>query len=285
MKKIANKFGSGGGFRPVLSRKKRKGVTLKESVGGKRTTTKVPSGCSWSSKTGNTTESKSIDMKKECLVKKTSFDYNESSTIANKNYDQMPKRLGVKTKKALAKPLGKINFSNFDVDDDVLLDASLELPPLLKNLVSVSVRKSFALDISLDNVVEKSAQDKLVVIKKLFSKINATFTSELGLIKATNKITDAKIMVNTDYKKSTSHSDWTVVIKEILIGTSAEAVHAVLSKFGAIKSIKMQLVELWQKAIIEFEKQSQADLLADRWSILIRKNVVHIAKSDLDKVT
>ncbi|KAG9289139.1 hypothetical protein G9A89_022448 [Geosiphon pyriformis] len=161
-------------------------------------------------------KSESIDMEKECL--------------------------------ALGKPLSKINFSLSDVDDDVLLDALLKLPPPLKNLVNISACKSFTLDIGL------------------------------------NKAADVKIVINTNLKKLTGHSDQTVVIKEILVGTSTEAVRAMLSEFGVIKSIKMQLVGLWQKAIIEFEEQSQANLLADRWSVLIGKDVVYIARSDLDKI-
>ncbi|KAG9289672.1 hypothetical protein G9A89_014407 [Geosiphon pyriformis] len=75
-----------------------------------------------------------------------------------------------------------------------------------------------------------------------------TFIFELGLIKATKKTTNVKIMVNTDLKKFTGCSDWAVVLKEILIGTFIKAVCTALSEFRAIVLIKMQLVELWQKA-------------------------------------
>ncbi|KAG9299609.1 hypothetical protein G9A89_020780 [Geosiphon pyriformis] len=76
-----------------------------------------------------------------------------------------------------------------------------------------------------------------------------------------------------------------VVLKKILVGTLAEAVHAALSNFGIIKSIKMQLVGLWQKAVMEFEQLDQADLVTAEWSILIGKDVVHVAKSDKNKET
>ncbi|KAG9302614.1 hypothetical protein G9A89_007318 [Geosiphon pyriformis] len=199
-------------------------------------------------------------MEKECLVEKTSFDYGKSRTIADGDHDQTPKGPDVKTKKALGKPLEKIDFSGRDNDDNVLLDVSLELLPPLKNLVIVSVKKFFTLDIGLDKVVEKFSQKKLMEIKKLFSKVNdfgeastpskfseiihGSFTSESSLVQATEKTRVADILVNTNLKKSTSRSDWTVIIKEIPVRTLAETVRAVLFKFGIIKSIKIQLVGL-----------------------------------------
>ncbi|KAG9284259.1 hypothetical protein G9A89_002069 [Geosiphon pyriformis] len=201
MKKIAEKSGSGGGFKPVLSRKKKKSVALKEGVGGKEIPAEVSGDCSWSSETGDTIESESINMKEKCLVEKISFDYSESGTIADKEHDQMPKGPNTTTKMALGKPLRKINFSSLDINDDVLLDAFLELLPLLKNLVSVSVRKSFALDIGLNKVVGKSSQEKLMVVR--------------SLAQDTEKARTADILVNTNLKKSASYSDQTVVVKEI----------------------------------------------------------------------
>ncbi|KAG9307039.1 hypothetical protein G9A89_003090 [Geosiphon pyriformis] len=293
MKKIAEKSGSDSGFKPVLSRKKKKSVALEEGVSGKRVLAEVSSGHFWGSETGDTTESESIDMEEKCLVEKTSFDYGESGAITNKEHDQTPKGPGITTKTTLGKSLGKINFSSLDVNDNVLLDAPLKLPPPLKNLVSVSVRKSFALDIGLDKV-------KLIVVRRLFSRVNsfggasalskfsgiicASFTSEASLVQAMEKTRAADILVNTNLKKSASHSDQAVVVKKIPVGTSAKAVCAALSEFGIIKSIKMQLVGLWQKALVEFEQLDQADLVAVEWSILIEKDVICIARADLDKV-
>ncbi|KAG9290068.1 hypothetical protein G9A89_010374 [Geosiphon pyriformis] len=276
MKKVVKEFRFGGGFKPVLSRKKRKCVVLEESISSKE-----------DSKTGNTTKSESIDIEKKCLVEETSFDYGKRGTIIGRDHNYISKEPNVKTTKALGKPLDKINFSSYDDNDDVLLDTSLELPSPLKNLVTVSVRKSFTLDIDLDKIVGKSSQEKLMVIRKLFLKINgfggtstaskfaeiirALFTSESSLAQASKKAEDVKILVNSNLKKSTGHLDQTVVVKEILVETSAEAVCAVLSEFGIIKLIKIQLVELWQKAVVEFEQLDHADLVA--------------AKTDLDKET
>ncbi|KAG9306523.1 hypothetical protein G9A89_004720 [Geosiphon pyriformis] len=285
MKKTAKVSGSESGFKEVASRKKRKGGALAEGVDNRRVAAKVPGVCSWGSETEDTTESESVDMKEECLVEETSFDYGEGGALAGKDYNHTLTSSKVKTKKTLGKPLGKIDFSKNSSDNGVLSDAPLELPPPMENLVNVSVRKSFVLDIGLDKV-GKSSQEKLVVAStpsKFSGIIRTTFTSELGLMKATEKATGANIMVNTDLKRSAGRSDRAVVLKEIPVGTSAEAVHAALSEFGIIRSIKMQLVGLWQKAVVEFEQSDHTDLVATEWSILIGKDAVRVARSDLDK--
>ncbi|KAG9286980.1 hypothetical protein G9A89_001218 [Geosiphon pyriformis] len=284
IKKTAKVSGSESGFKAVTSRKKRKEGVLTEGVDNGRVAAEVSGICLWSSETGDTTESESIDMEEECLVEETSFDYSEGGALAGRDYDQMPTSLKIKTKKALDKPLEKIDFSKNGSDDGVLSDAPLELPPSVRNLVNVLVKKSFALDIGLDKVAGKSSQEKLVVMRKLFSGINGfggastpskfsgiirtTFTSESSLMKATDKAANAKILVNANLKKASGQLDRAVVVKEIPVGTSAEAVHAALSEFGVIRTIKMQLIGLWQKAV---------------WSILIRKNAVRMARADSDK--
>ncbi|KAG9304495.1 hypothetical protein G9A89_020059, partial [Geosiphon pyriformis] len=297
MKKVIKESGSGRDLKLVLSRKKRKGVVLKKGVGGKRVLTKVPGGHLWGFKTGDTTKSESINIEKECLIEKTTFNYGESKTVADEDHDQTSKGPDIKTKKALGKPLGKIDFSDHNNDNNnVLLDVPLEFPPFLKNLVTVSVRKSFALDIDLNKVVGKSSYEKLMVIRKLFSKVNGFgrastpskflgiihvfFTSESSLVQTTEKARVANILVNTNLKKSTSCSDWAVIVKEIPVETSDKTVCAALSEFGSVVLIKMQLVELWQKAVVEFAQLNQADLVINRWLILIKKDAVRVAKAN-----
>ncbi|KAG9288723.1 hypothetical protein G9A89_004342 [Geosiphon pyriformis] len=267
--------GAVSGFKAVLSRKKRRDSVFEDNIGAKVS----------SAKAGDTTESDSVNIEEECFVEETSFDYGEGGVLISGDLDQMPKGLWLTTKKALRKPLGKINFLDGNDDNDVLLDVPLVLPPSLKNLVNVSVRKSFALDLDLKAVEGNSAQKKLKKIRSLFSGINGfggastpskflgiirvIFTSESGLIKATEKATGANIL--------------TVIVKEIPVGTLAEAVCAVLSEFGVIKVIKMQLIGLWQKAIVEFERSDQADLAAAEWFILIGKDAVRVARANSDK--
>ncbi|KAG9290246.1 hypothetical protein G9A89_022222 [Geosiphon pyriformis] len=291
MKKSTKGFSVNTVSKDIASRKKRKGGVLKNGAAQKMVVSDKAVSGSWGSEAGNTTKSDSVDMEKEFLIEETSVDYGESDLLKEKDINQTPKGPKVVTKQALGKSLGKINFLGNNDDDNVLLGGHLELPPPLKNLVNVSVRKSFALNIGLKKVIGKFSQEKLSAVRKLFSGINgfgraftsskfagiirATFTSELNLVQASKKAGDAKILVNTDLKKPTDHSDWAVVVKEIPVGTSVEAVHVALSEFGSVVSIKMQLVGLWQKAV--------ANLVAARWSILIGKDAVRVAKANLDK--
>ncbi|KAG9303639.1 hypothetical protein G9A89_018536 [Geosiphon pyriformis] len=260
MKQTVKSSGSEGGFKAVLSRKKRRGGVFEDNADAEEGSARVHSGRSWSSETGDTTKSDSVDMEKECFVEETSFDYGKGSALIGGDLDQTPKGSRLTTRKALGKPLGKIDFLNDNDNDDVLLDAPLVLSPPLKNLVNVLVRKSFALDLDLKAVEGNSAQKKLKKIRSLFSGINgfgrastpskfsgiirAIFTSESGLKKATEKATGANIIVNTNLKRSSGQSDRAVVVKEIPVKTSAEAVCTVLSEFGVIKAIKMQLIGL-----------------------------------------
>ncbi|KAG9294214.1 hypothetical protein G9A89_021573 [Geosiphon pyriformis] len=225
--------------------------------------------------TGDTTESKSINMEKECLVEKTSFDYGKGSALAGGDHNQTPMGSKVKTKKALGKPLGNIDFSPSSDNDDVLLDVSLVLPPPAKNLVNVSI---LGWTWWLGNLLMKSFWWSEICFQRsmvlgeasTFSK----FAEIVNLMKATKLAIDTKILVNTNLKKSSGHSDQAVVLKKIPVETSTEAVCAALSSFGVIVLIKMQLVGLWQKAVIEFSESEQADLVA---------NAVHVARVDQNK--
>ncbi|KAG9295027.1 hypothetical protein G9A89_017821 [Geosiphon pyriformis] len=87
MKKTVKNSGSGGGFKAILSRKKRKDGVLEDGVDNRKNLAKVQSGYSWSSKTGDIIKFDSINMKKECLVEETSFDYEKSSAYVNKDSD------------------------------------------------------------------------------------------------------------------------------------------------------------------------------------------------------
>ncbi|KAG9296721.1 hypothetical protein G9A89_001353 [Geosiphon pyriformis] len=255
--------------------------------------------------TGDTTESESVDIKKECLIEETSIDYNERDIFDGGDSNQTLKSLGIKikTKKVLDKPLGKINFED-GFDNSNFLDKSVLFLPflLLKPSVHVSVHKSFILDINLVAIAGKFSQKKLNFIKKIFSDVNGfggasipskfggiiyvTFTSEMVMM-ATGKLAyDYNVVVNTDLKYLVNNrTNWDIVIKVISVGISIEAVHIAVSKFGVVVSIKMQLVGLWQKAIVTLEDSNQTDLLASKWSIFIRKDAVRVARANMDKQT
>ncbi|KAG9292018.1 hypothetical protein G9A89_017917 [Geosiphon pyriformis] len=60
------------------------------------------------------------------------------------------------------------------------------------------------------------------------------------------------IIVNTDFKKQGVCSDRAVVIKEIPMNTPKEMIVTAVFTFGKIKSIKIQLISMWQKTVVEF---------------------------------
>ncbi|KAG9298401.1 hypothetical protein G9A89_000400 [Geosiphon pyriformis] len=64
--------------------------------------------------------------------------------------------------------------------------------------------------------------------------------------------------------------------------TPKKIIIAVLAKFGKIKSIKIQLIGMWQKAVVKFAESDQANLLVSKWSFLIGKNSVCVAKAVQD---
>ncbi|KAG9307317.1 hypothetical protein G9A89_017145 [Geosiphon pyriformis] len=289
MKKTIKVSGSEGGFKVVVSRKKRKEDVLAEGIDNKRVAAEASSVRSWSSETGNTIESKSIDMEEECLVEETSVDYGKSGAFTEGDLNQMPKDLHVKTKKVLGKPLGMIDYGNVNTDNGIL-DNFFLLPSslLIKPSVQVPVCKFFALDIDLVVIAGKSSQEKLSFIKKIFSSVNdfggaftpskfggvicVTFTSEKAIMAAEKLANNHGIVVNTNLKHPINNrTNRDIVIKEIPVGTLIEMVCTTVSEFGVVVLIKMQLVGLWQKAIVTLEDSNQADLLA--------------SKADVDKQT
>ncbi|KAG9292962.1 hypothetical protein G9A89_016324 [Geosiphon pyriformis] len=145
---------------------------------------------------------------------------------------------------------------DFTIDDDEITS------------VEVSIKKSFALDINLSAVEGKSVMAKTQLIRKIFLTINgfgettiplkfeeiirSTFTSESSMEKAALLAKEKGIIVNTNLKKQKICSNWAVVIKEISIDILKEMIVAALAEFGEIKSIKIQLIGLWQKVVVEF---------------------------------
>ncbi|KAG9295570.1 hypothetical protein G9A89_003873 [Geosiphon pyriformis] len=159
--------------------------------------------------------------------------------------------------------------------------------------------KSFALDIELSAVPGKMNSNKLIAIKKIFYQVDgfgrastsskfseiirSSFTSELSLNKAKELAVCEKILINNDVRKLGICSNQEIIVKEIPVNLSRSAVESVFAKFGKIVSIKMQLIGLWQKALVEFELSEVASLIASKWSVLIRKNSVQVALAVEDK--
>ncbi|KAG9307734.1 hypothetical protein G9A89_023299 [Geosiphon pyriformis] len=100
--------------------------------------------------------------------------------------------------------------------------------------------------------------------------IRATFTSEKAMMAAGKLANDHGVVVNTNLKHPVNnHINQAIMMKEIPVGTSMETMRTAVSEFGLIKSIKMQLMGLWQKAI----------------SIFIRKDTECVTKVDVNKQT
>ncbi|KAG9306308.1 hypothetical protein G9A89_018191 [Geosiphon pyriformis] len=160
------------------------------------------------------------------------------------------------------------------------------------DMCSFNLTKSFTLNIELSAVPGKSVGDKLISIKKIFYRIDgfggastsskfpeiikSSFTSESSLNKAKKLTMCKKIMVNDDLRKE-------VIIKEIPVNLPKSAVESVFSKFRKIVSIKMQLISLWQKALVEYESFEITELVTANWSITIGKDSVQVAKAIGDK--
>ncbi|KAG9295516.1 hypothetical protein G9A89_013545 [Geosiphon pyriformis] len=182
-----------------------------------------------------------------------------------------------------------LSSSNFDIDDNEItlsfhVNFSLEKkwidPKITKVPVKIPVRKSFALDINLSAVKKNLVTAKTQLIRKMFLTINSfggattpskfeeiirsTFTFEKNMIKVTSLTRKKRIDVNNNLKRQGMRSDQTVIIKEIPMNTSKDMIIATVSKFGEIKSIKIQLIGMWQKAVVEFAELGQTDLLASK---------------------
>ncbi|KAG9305469.1 hypothetical protein G9A89_021187 [Geosiphon pyriformis] len=138
-------------------------------------------------------------------------------------------------------------------------DDALELPSPKFDV------KSFALDIEISAVPGKINVDKLMAAREM----------AIG----------EKILVNDDLRKINSHSDQKVIVKEIPVDLPKSAVDLAFSKFGRIVSIKMQLIGLWQKALVEFELSEVASLVVSKWSVFMGKNSVHVALAVSNKQT
>ncbi|KAG9301547.1 hypothetical protein G9A89_008399 [Geosiphon pyriformis] len=87
MKKTLKNSGSDTGFKFVKSKKKRRNGVLEDGTSNRKISAEKLGSHLWSFEIGNTTESDSVDMKEECLVEETSFDYGKNSVLAKKNLD------------------------------------------------------------------------------------------------------------------------------------------------------------------------------------------------------
>ncbi|KAG9286348.1 hypothetical protein G9A89_014514 [Geosiphon pyriformis] len=199
------------------------------------------------------------------IVEETSYVNSDTSRDDKLIDNAMPKNL--KTKTYVFEHLSK---QPFFVD----MGGADNLPPVVscdREIWSFISVKSFALDIKLSAVSGKTVGNKLICIIRLF------FISEMSLNKAKELAISKKILVNDDLRRVNIHSDWVVIVKKIPVNLPKSAIETVFSKFGAVKLVRMQLIGLWQKALVEFESAEVANQVAFKWFVLVGKNSVHVA--------
>ncbi|KAG9298038.1 hypothetical protein G9A89_018866 [Geosiphon pyriformis] len=215
------------------------------------------------------------------------------SKVTSDSQMNTPNAKHFNTGTAISSLLGSINYDMNDKEEVFLplcLSFSLEKvwvdPKIVKTQVEVAVKKSFALNINLLAVEEKSATAKTQVVRILFSRINgfgrtttpskfeeiirSTFTLSESMEKAASLAKKNDIIVNSDLKRQGVCSDRAVVIKEIPMDMPKKMIVTAMSEFG-------------QVTMVEFTELSQADQLAAKWSFLIGKNSVHVAKTVQDR--
>ncbi|KAG9291176.1 hypothetical protein G9A89_013048 [Geosiphon pyriformis] len=239
---------------------------------------------SWGSKVGNESnnisEVSDLEDMENLVAEETSYIDSNASGNDDLMDDTTPRKMRTKTYVLDKSP--KQSSFNLENDDNSVLElpprtfvGSNQLPPPKSRGLKCHCFepvKSFALDVELSAVPGKSNSDKLFKIKKIFYKIDgfggastplkfpgvirSTFTNESSLVKA-------RELAILDLPKL--------------------AVETVFSKFGKIISIKVQLIGLWQKALVEYESSEMANLVAARWSVLMGKDSVRMAKANIDK--
>ncbi|KAG9305072.1 hypothetical protein G9A89_007712 [Geosiphon pyriformis] len=135
-----------------------------------------------------------------------------------------------------------IDNINIDLPSLVLLESPLCSITSVKERLCFKPTKFFALDIGLLAIPGTTLCDKLKGVRKLFYKVDG-FEGVLILLK---------------------FPDWEIVIKEILVDLPKLAIKSALVKYGKIFSIKIQLIGLWQKALVEFKSSQVADLVVSK---------------------
>ncbi|KAG9291291.1 hypothetical protein G9A89_021793 [Geosiphon pyriformis] len=210
-----------------------------------------------------------VENMRNMVTEKTSYTESDNSVVNKDMNNTMPRKTHTQMY-MLGQPSKSLVFTHMsDVNDDnaiLLLSSNFsgskclplaELCVLEKRCFNST--KFFALDIELSAVSDK--------------------TIELSLKRARKLAIYEKIVANNNVRQVNKLLDWVIIVKKIPVDLFKLAVESVFSKFGRVVSIKIQLIGLWQKALVEFESSEIADLVVARWSVFIRKNSVHVAKA------
>ncbi|KAG9291657.1 hypothetical protein G9A89_022076 [Geosiphon pyriformis] len=204
-----------------------------------------------------------------------------------------------------APSLGLYDFGLAINDFDIGLPSPVSLRLFYHPVASVKEKlcfepaKSFALNIGLLAVLRSTLCNKLKGVRSLFYKIDsfggaltpskfpgiiqASFISDSSFAMAKQLAVSKNLVINADLKKIGIHSDQEIVIKEIPVNLPKSVIESALVKYEKIFSIKIQLIGLWQKALVEFKSFQVADLVVSKWSILLGKDSVCVAKANTNK--
>ncbi|KAG9291647.1 hypothetical protein G9A89_022066 [Geosiphon pyriformis] len=258
---------------------------------------------SWDSKMESEVSSMSglsdLENLKNTIIEGTSYADSDVFVVDNMKDDTTPKKTCTYTY-VLGKPLKTPSFDVLSDNDDIMAFPSSKFAgsKKLQSIGSYASEKcifnpvkSFALDIGISVLPGKTIGNKLIAMKKIFYQVDgfgdvsalskfldiirSFFTSELSLIKAKELAVSEKILVNIDVRKPNIHSDWKLIVKKILVDLSRLVIESVFSKFGHVISIRIQLIRLWQKALVEFESSDVVNLVVSKWSVFVNKDSVH----------
>ncbi|KAG9300842.1 hypothetical protein G9A89_004472 [Geosiphon pyriformis] len=75
---------------------------------------------------------------------------------------------------------------------------------------------------------------------------------------------------------SVSSPSLSVVLCDVLLGTSSNDIKSALGIFGVVTSVKLKPAGLWQYAVVNFKDISSAAAALSNWSVLVRKDSVRI---------
>ncbi|KAG9298727.1 hypothetical protein G9A89_012795 [Geosiphon pyriformis] len=112
----------------------------------------------------------------------------------------------------------------------------------VREIRSFNSAKSFTLNIELLAIPGKS--NEAFTFSKFSRIIRSLFTSEINLKKAREIAISKKILVNDDFRKVNSRSDWKVIVKEISVDLLKLAVESVFSKFDKVALLYTLLVRI-----------------------------------------
>ncbi|KAG9293721.1 hypothetical protein G9A89_019058 [Geosiphon pyriformis] len=156
--------------------------------------------------------------------------------------------------------------SNASKMDDMIDDTTLRKTKTRTYVLEQLPKASFFVNTS-DN------DSELVLLAPKFVGFNQLPSAELCVLEKQNFKPVKLFTLDVD------HSDQEMIIKKIPVDLPKSAIESVFSKFGKVVSIKVQLIGLWQKVLVEFESSEIADLVTARWSVFMEKNSVRIAKA------